>query len=82
MQILSNGFFKSPVHRAVTNAEKDRVSLVMFYTSDPEREIEPAVELVDEKRPMRYRKIKTKDYLTKLFETFAEGTLVIDTVKI
>ena len=82
MQILSNGFFKSPVHRAVTNAEKDRMSLVIFYTPDPEREIEPAAELVDEKRPMQYRKIKTKDYLVKLFETFAEGTLVIDTMKI
>ncbi|KAM3194908.1 hypothetical protein ACQJBY_071134 [Aegilops geniculata] len=82
MEILSNGFFKSPVHRAVTNAEEDRVSLVMFYTTDPEREIGPVPELVDEKRPARYRKIKTKDYLTKLFETFAEGTLVIDTMKI
>uniref|UniRef100_R7W6M9 Protein SRG1 n=1 Tax=Aegilops tauschii TaxID=37682 RepID=R7W6M9_AEGTA len=82
MEILSNGFFKSPVHRAVTNAEEDRVSLVMFYTTDPEREIGPVPELVDDKRPARYRKIKSKDYLRKLFETFAEGTLVIDTMKI
>lgn len=82
MQILSNGFFKSPVHRVVTNAEKERMSLVMFYTMDPESEIEPVPELVDEKRPRRYRKIKTKDYMKELFETFARGTLVIDTVKI
>lgn len=66
----------------MTNAEKDRVSLVMFYTADPESELEPVPELVDEKRPVRYRKIKTKDYQTRLFETFAEGTLVIDTMKI
>jgi hypothetical protein len=49
---------------------------------DPEREIEPASELVDEKNPRRYRTIKTKDYLTEISKTFARGTLAIDTVKI
>ncbi|VAI83283.1 unnamed protein product [Triticum turgidum subsp. durum] len=82
MEIMSNGFFKSPVHRVVTNAEKERLSLVMFYAMDPEREIEPVPELVDEKNPRRYRKIKTKDYIAEIFKTFAKGTLAIDTVKI
>ncbi|KAM0858510.1 hypothetical protein ACQ4PT_047789 [Festuca glaucescens] len=82
VNILSNGFFKSPVHRVVTNAEKERLSLVMFYTMGPEREIEPLSELVDEKTPMRYRKIKTNDYIATLLETFARRTLAIDTVKI
>jgi isopenicillin N synthase-like dioxygenase len=82
MQIMSNGFFKSPVHRVVTNAEKERLSLVMFYTMGPEREIEPLSELLDEKTPVRYRKIKTNDYIATLFETFARGTLAIDAVKI
>jgi isopenicillin N synthase-like dioxygenase len=66
----------------VTNAKKERLSVVMFYSMDPEREIEPASELVDEKNPRRYRTIKTKDYLTEIAKTFARGTLAIDTVKI
>ncbi|KAL5200177.1 hypothetical protein ABZP36_021380 [Zizania latifolia] len=83
IEIMSNGFFRSPVHRVVTNSAKERVSLAMFYTLDPEREIEPAPELVDdEKRPRRYAKTKTKNYITGLFETFARGTRFIDTVKI
>ncbi|KAF7094040.1 hypothetical protein CFC21_096400 [Triticum aestivum] len=82
MEIMSNGFFKSPIHRVVTNAEKERLSLVMFYTLNPEKEIEPLPELVDEKRPRRYMKTTTNDYTAKLFETFARGTLAIDTVKI
>ncbi|KAF0901672.1 hypothetical protein E2562_003622 [Oryza meyeriana var. granulata] len=83
IEIMSNGLFKSPVHRVVTNAERERVSLVMFYTLDPEKELEPVPELVDdEKRPRKYAKMKTKDYVTGLFETFARGTRVIDTVKI
>ncbi|KAM0858508.1 hypothetical protein ACQ4PT_047788 [Festuca glaucescens] len=82
MEIRSNGFFKSPVHMVVTNAEKERLSVVMFYSMDPERETEPASELVDEKNPRQYRTIKTKDYLTEISKTFARGTLAIDTVKI
>uniref|UniRef100_A0A0D9WMH5 Fe2OG dioxygenase domain-containing protein n=1 Tax=Leersia perrieri TaxID=77586 RepID=A0A0D9WMH5_9ORYZ len=83
IEIMSNGFFKSPVHRVVTNAESERVSLAMFYTLDPEKELEPLPELVDEeKRPRQYAKMKTKDYITRLFETFARGTRVIDTQSI
>ncbi|OEL16235.1 Protein SRG1 [Dichanthelium oligosanthes] len=82
IEIMSNGFFMSPVHRAVTNAERDRVSLAMFYTLDPEKEIEPLPELVDEKRPRRYGKTTTKDYLAVLFERFARGGRAMDTVKI
>ncbi|RCV19953.1 hypothetical protein SETIT_4G017200v2 [Setaria italica] len=82
IEIMSNGFFVSPVHRAVTNAERDRVSLAMFYTLDSEKVIEPLPELVDEKRPRRYGKTTTKDYLAVLFEMFARGGRAMDTVKI
>ncbi|KAL6606106.1 hypothetical protein ACP70R_041759 [Stipagrostis hirtigluma subsp. patula] len=82
MEIMSNGIFKSPVHRVVTNAEKERLSVVLFYSVDPERDIEPATELVNDKRPALYKKVKTKDYLAGLFEYFQKGKRVIDTVKI
>ncbi|PAN26071.1 hypothetical protein PAHAL_4G345000 [Panicum hallii] len=70
-----------PRARAVANAERDRVSLAMFYTLDPEKEIEPLPEMVDEKRPRRYGKTTTKDYLAVLFERFARGARAMDTVK-
>nr|CAB3467227.1 unnamed protein product [Digitaria exilis] len=73
VEVLSNGFFKSPVHRVMTNQERERVSVAMFYRLDPEMEIEPAAELVDERQPKRYGKTKSKDYTTRLFETFARG---------
>lgn len=82
IEIMSNGLLRSPVHRAVTNAERDRVSLAMFYTLDPEKEIEPLPELVDDERPRRYGKTTTKDYLAVLFHRFARGARAIDTVKI
>ncbi|KAF7106048.1 hypothetical protein CFC21_106814 [Triticum aestivum] len=40
-EILSNGFFTSPVHRVVTNAKKERLSVALDYV-DHEREIEPS----------------------------------------
>uniref|UniRef100_A0A0D9WM11 Fe2OG dioxygenase domain-containing protein n=1 Tax=Leersia perrieri TaxID=77586 RepID=A0A0D9WM11_9ORYZ len=78
-EIVSNGIFKSPVHRVVTNAEKERLSVVLFYIIDPEKEIAPAAELIDGKRPALYKKVKFKDYTAAFFETFSRGTRAIDT---
>uniref|UniRef100_M8C5B6 Protein SRG1 n=1 Tax=Aegilops tauschii TaxID=37682 RepID=M8C5B6_AEGTA len=82
MEILSNGFFKSLVHRVVTNAEKERLSLVLVYSLDLETELEPVSEMVDDKRPARYMKIKLNDYMEKYHDTYATGTLAIEGVKI
>ncbi|OAY66783.1 Protein SRG1 [Ananas comosus] len=82
MEIMSNGTFKSPVHRVVTNAGKERLSVAMFYALDPERELGPAAGLIDEERPRLYKTVKTKDYLAVLFETFAKGKRAIDWAKV
>ncbi|KAK3131750.1 hypothetical protein QOZ80_6AG0510860 [Eleusine coracana subsp. coracana] len=81
-EIMSNGIFKSPVHRAVANAEKERISLAMFHGLHPEKEIEPAAILLHEKQPARYRKSKAKEYLAGYYEHFSRGTRFIDSVKI
>lgn len=82
MEIMSNGIFKSSVHRVMTNPEKERISVVLFYFMNLEKEIEPALELIDERHPARYKRVKIMDYLAGLFEHFLQGTRVIDTVKI
>jgi len=82
VEIMSNGIFKSPVHRAVTNAGKERISLAMFHGLDPKEEIEPATALLHEKQPARYRKIKAKEYLAGFYEHFCRGTRFIEAVKI
>lgn len=79
---MNNGIFRSPVHRVVTNAEKERISLAVFYGVDAEQVLEPAPGLLDEKRPARYRKLKTKDFVVGLFEHFSRGTRYIDSLKI
>uniref|UniRef100_A0ACD6A5X7 Uncharacterized protein n=1 Tax=Avena sativa TaxID=4498 RepID=A0ACD6A5X7_AVESA len=82
IQIMSNGIFKSPVHRVVTNAKKERISVALDYSVDPMREIEPSAHLVNEKRPALYRKVKVKDYIAVHYNHFSHGEMFIDSLKI
>lgn len=63
LEIISNGIFKSPVHRVVTNSERERISLAMFYCPNQEKEIEPANWLVNESRPRLYKTVKNYNRL-------------------
>ncbi|CAL5089459.1 unnamed protein product [Urochloa decumbens] len=81
MEIMSNGVFRAPVHRVVTSV-KERVSLVMFYLPEPERNLEPVEELVDETRPAMYRKLKADTFADGFFDAFAAGERAIDFLKL
>ncbi|KAG0470291.1 hypothetical protein HPP92_016991 [Vanilla planifolia] len=82
LEIMSNGIFKSPVHRVVTNTQKERISMAMFYSCNAKKYIEPASCLADETRPKLYKKVMVEEYLGKLFEAFAQGKRAIDFAKI
>lgn len=80
VEMMSNGIFKSPMHRAVTNAESDRISLVVFCTPEEQNEIGPADELINEETPRSYKKIR--NYPETYFEFYQLGKRPIDAVKI
>lgn len=80
MQISSNGIFKSLVHRVVTNSEKERISLVVFYIPEIDKEIEPFEELVDESRPRLYKKVK--NYPDIYLRLYQQGKRPIEAAKI
>ncbi|KAK7360586.1 hypothetical protein VNO77_02593 [Canavalia gladiata] len=63
MQVLSNGRYKSPVHRAVTNRLFPRLSLAMFYAPNDETVIGPIEELIDKEHSPIYRNYKYKEYM-------------------
>lgn len=75
-EIMSNGIFKSPVHRAVTNSERKRMSLAVFCIPNPDREIEPVNGVVNEARPRLYKKVK--DYVSLYFEYYQRGRRPIE----
>ncbi|KAI3911629.1 hypothetical protein MKW92_030248 [Papaver armeniacum] len=78
VSIMSNGIFKSPLHRAVTNTERTRISVAMFYIPHIDQEIEPVAALIDENNPRKYRRVKVKDFLEAFFQTYLQGERVYD----
>ncbi|CAA7049103.1 unnamed protein product [Microthlaspi erraticum] len=40
-EIMSNGIYKSVIHRVVTNKEKERISVATFCNADADKEIQP-----------------------------------------
>ncbi|KAH1057371.1 hypothetical protein J1N35_035436 [Gossypium stocksii] len=48
MQIMSNRIFKGPVHKAVTNTDKRRISVAMSNEADVDKDIGPVEALIDD----------------------------------
>ncbi|XP_048542443.1 codeine O-demethylase-like [Triticum urartu] len=84
MEIMTNGIFRGPMHRVVTNADKERISVAMFYGVDPEQEIGPIAHLLSVEQPAQYRKMKAKDLLVLHHEHYAggRGPRIADALKI
>lgn len=80
LQISSNGMFKSPVHRVVTNSKRERISVAVFYNPEPYKEIEPFEKLINESRPKLYRNVK--NYMKIYFEYYQNGRRPIESSKI
>ncbi|KAK7270649.1 hypothetical protein RJT34_25960 [Clitoria ternatea] len=80
MEIMTNGIFKSPVHRVLANSERERISVAMFYTPQPNKEIGPEQGLVNEERPKLFKKVK--DYADTHFEYYQRGTRAIHIAKV
>ncbi|KAL5697844.1 hypothetical protein ACHQM5_028954 [Ranunculus cassubicifolius] len=82
IEIMSNGVFKSPIHRVITNTEKQRFSLAMFYVPEGEQSIEPAAELISEATPRLFKKMKMKDYMEIYFQRTSRGLRALDAARI
>ncbi|KAL5718379.1 hypothetical protein ACHQM5_011286 [Ranunculus cassubicifolius] len=66
LEILSNGKYKSVVHRAVLNDKATRISIAIPTGPSPEVKVIPAPELTDANNPPAYIGMKYKDYLQLL----------------
>lgn len=80
MQIMSNGMFKSPVHRVLANSERERISVAMFYTPEPKKEIGPEGGLISDDRPKLYKEVK--DYADLHWEYYQQGSRAIHTAQV
>ncbi|WCJ29972.1 2-oxoglutarate (2OG) and Fe(II)-dependent oxygenase superfamily protein [Euphorbia peplus] len=80
IQIMSNGIFKSPIHRVTASSKQERISIAVFHLPNAQVEIEPAKPLITQQRPQQYRKLT--NYSAINFECFQSGKTPLDTVKI
>ncbi|KAK7258413.1 hypothetical protein RIF29_23988 [Crotalaria pallida] len=63
IQVISNDKYKSVLHRAVVNCEKERMSIATFYCPSQDAVIGPALQLVDhDDHPPKYRNFTYGEY--------------------
>lgn len=72
--------FKSPVHRVVANSKRERLSVAMFYTPEPNKEIGPELGLINDQRPKLFTKVK--DYADTHWEFYQRGVRAIHVAKV
>ncbi|WMV35156.1 hypothetical protein MTR67_028541 [Solanum verrucosum] len=80
MEVMSNGIFKGLVHRVVSNSERDRISVAMFYTPELGKEIGPEDDLVNMDRPRIYKKVT--DYAETHWKFYQRGLRALHTAHI
>ncbi|CAB4301610.1 unnamed protein product [Prunus armeniaca] len=82
-EVLSNGLYKSVVHRTTLNRERTRISIASLHSLGLDEKMGTAKELVDEEHPGRYKESSFKDFLNFLSTNdLAEGKSFINTLKI
>ncbi|KAH9604335.1 hypothetical protein KSS87_001607 [Heliosperma pusillum] len=81
-EVMTNGLFKSAIHRVVTNLDKDRLSLAAFCTPEDRYEIGPLSELITDDQPQMYKKFDIHEYRRVFFETYAQGLRPLDVLRL
>nr|GEW11172.1 protein SRG1-like [Tanacetum cinerariifolium] len=80
MEIMSNGIFKSPLHRVSVDSKKERMTLAMFCMPQTEKNIGPVDGLITDETPRLYKNITfTLDFMHKNYQL---GRRAIDACKI
>lgn len=77
-EVITNGAYKSAVHRAVTNKNRARLSVATFHDPAKTRNIAPASELLGTSSVPRYREVVYGDYVKAWYTKGPEGKRNID----
>ena len=80
LQVMTNGMFKSPLHRVLTNPNKLRMSIAVFDEPEAEKEIGPVNHLVDHMRKRLYRSVG--NFAAFKYECFQKGKDSLEELRI
>ncbi|KAK2664439.1 hypothetical protein Ddye_003013 [Dipteronia dyeriana] len=81
MQVLSNDKYKSMLHRAVVNSNKEWISIPTFYYSSLDSVIGLVMELVDQHHPAVYRNFTYGEYYDKYWNKGLATACCLDMFK-
>ncbi|KAK1386150.1 Fe2OG dioxygenase domain-containing protein [Heracleum sosnowskyi] len=82
MEILTNGKYKSVVHRAMVNSKTTRISSATVYGPEVNKFVVPAPKFVDDNNPPVYRGMKYGDYFIADQTSTTKGVTSLDLVRI
>ncbi|KAJ1443654.1 Oxoglutarate/iron-dependent dioxygenase [Sesbania bispinosa] len=82
MEVLSNGKYKSVIHRATVNGDEKRFSIASLHSFAMERKMGPALELVDDQNPKSYKEFSFKEFLDFISSKDIAKGRFLDTLKI
>ncbi|GAA6004948.1 hypothetical protein JCM10207_008460 [Rhodosporidiobolus poonsookiae] len=74
LQRMTNGAFKSTIHRAINRTGQERMSMPFFFGLDYDATVEVLPSCITPERPARYEPIKAGEYVEKrLAETYVKA---------
>ena len=82
LEVLSNGKYRTVVHRAMLNSENSRVSIASIHGLAMHEKVRSAEELVDEQTPMMYEESSFRDFLDFLPANGTNNKSYIDSLRI
>lgn len=82
IEVMSNGIYKAPEHRAVANNSKERISILCFCYAGKVATIGPAHDLIKPESPAIYKSVSQPEYFRRFYSRKVDGVRFIDTLKI
>ncbi|GJZ65764.1 flavanone 3-dioxygenase 3 [Tanacetum coccineum] len=82
VEVLSNGLYKSMVHRVTLNNERTRISIASLHSMGMDEKMATADELVSDENPKKYKESSCRDFLNFLTRNdISEGKSFIESLK-
>ncbi|TKY65256.1 2'-deoxymugineic-acid 2'-dioxygenase [Spatholobus suberectus] len=81
MEVMSNGQYKSVIHRATVNGDEKRFSIVSLHSFAMDRKMGPALELVDDQHPKSYKEFCFREFLDFISSYDIAKGRFLDTLK-
>ncbi|KAL4556993.1 hypothetical protein LXL04_035163 [Taraxacum kok-saghyz] len=83
VEVLSNGLYKSMVHRVTLNNEKTRVSIASLHSMGIDEKMATPEELISNEHPKKYKESSFRDFLNFLSNNdITDGKSFIEFLKI